>query len=77
MEISTAVLKWINTFNLSSECTSIGELSDGFIIHKMLCEIGPEYFESTTLSESDTDNWLLDAGNIRRLLNMIKEYYCQ
>ena len=75
MEISTAVLKWINTFNLSSECTSIGELSDGFIIHKMLCEIGPEYFESTTLSESDTDNWLLDAGNIRRLLNMIKEYY--
>lgn len=77
MEASTAILKWINTFNISSECTSISELSDGIIIHKMLCEIGPEYFESTTLvsPEIDTDNWLLRAGNIRQLLNMINDYY--
>lgn len=38
-ENEIAVLEWVNTFNLSKECTTLAHLSDGIIICKILSEM--------------------------------------
>mmetsp|Transcript_15944 Transcript_15944/g.26848 ORF Transcript_15944/g.26848 Transcript_15944/m.26848 type:complete len:728 (+) Transcript_15944:127-2310(+) len=76
-ENEQAILDWVNTFEISGECTKLSDLSDGLILADILCEICPAYFERDSLNNADevVDNWALAAGNVRKILRMLDGYF--
>ena len=72
-DISRAVLDWVNSFNLTNQAESLKSLCDGVVISQMLNNVGSDYFPTDGIEGSD--NWVMRASNIRKILRLIESYY--
>eukprot|EP01104_Vermistella_antarctica_P013434 TRINITY_DN4054_c0_g1_i2.p1 TRINITY_DN4054_c0_g1~~TRINITY_DN4054_c0_g1_i2.p1 ORF type:complete len:734 (-),score=213.97 TRINITY_DN4054_c0_g1_i2:403-2538(-) len=71
----SSLLKWINTFKTSHECTSFTDLCDGVVLYEVMCEISPTYFDETQVNKDAQDNWVLRLSNLRKLATTLESYY--
>ena len=66
-ELRSALLVWVNTFELQKDVRDWSELLDGFVIWQILQDIDPEYFHGA-LPEPDagqSTNWIPKWANCR------------
>ncbi|XP_054164321.1 protein Hook homolog 3-like isoform X2 [Oppia nitens] len=80
MDLTTSLVQWLNTFDLSSKCRSVDQLCDGVIISHVLNQICPEYFKTELLNKIETDcgtNWRLRVSNLRKVYEAIVDYYSE
>lgn len=53
----------------------MAELGDGVAIFEVLSEIGPDYFDPTTIARHLGDNWALKSSNLRKLVRNLEWYF--
>lgn len=72
-----AMLDFLATFPTLSGAppTSVQELGDGVAIFEVLSEIGPDYFDPTTIARHLGDNWALKSSNLRKLVRNLEWYF--
>eukprot|EP00526_Cylindrotheca_closterium_P006245 CAMPEP_0113651718 /NCGR_PEP_ID=MMETSP0017_2-20120614/27580_1 /TAXON_ID=2856 /ORGANISM="Cylindrotheca closterium" /LENGTH=590 /DNA_ID=CAMNT_0000564433 /DNA_START=81 /DNA_END=1853 /DNA_ORIENTATION=- /assembly_acc=CAM_ASM_000147 len=72
-----AMLDFLATFPTLSGAppTTMQELSDGVAIFEILSEIGPDYFDPTTIARHLGDNWALKSSNLRKLVRNLEWYF--
>jgi len=72
-----AMLDFLATFPTLSGAppTSMAELGDGVAIFEVLSEIGPDYFDPTTIARHLGDNWALKSSNLRKLVRNLEWYF--
>lgn len=72
-----SLINWLNTFEelLAAPITSLDELADGVILHRILRDISPSHFTTVDLVESCGSNAIMKTTNIRRLLRALEGYY--
>uniref|UniRef100_A0A7S3HAB2 Calponin-homology (CH) domain-containing protein n=1 Tax=Spumella elongata TaxID=89044 RepID=A0A7S3HAB2_9STRA len=74
-ENDQAIIDWVNTFELEKPVAQLSELNDGNVLSEVLCEMCPNHFEKDSLNKETTGNWALAAGNLRKLLRMLDNYF--
>uniref|UniRef100_W5MRA7 Hook microtubule-tethering protein 1 n=1 Tax=Lepisosteus oculatus TaxID=7918 RepID=W5MRA7_LEPOC len=83
MEVNKTVLcesliKWLQTFNTPSPCKAVQDLTSGVTMSQALNQIDPAWFSEGWLSrikEDVGDNWRLKVSNLKKILQMIVDYY--
>ncbi|CAJ1964293.1 unnamed protein product [Cylindrotheca closterium] len=72
-----AMLDFLATFPTLSghPPTDMQELGDGVAIFEALSEIGPDYFDPTTIARHLGDNWALKSSNLRKLVRNLEWYF--
>ncbi|XP_038858527.1 protein Hook homolog 1-like isoform X2 [Salvelinus namaycush] len=83
METDKAVLCesliiWLQTFNTGSPCTAVAELTTGVAMSQALHQIDPAWFSKSWLGrikEDVGDNWRLKMNNLKKILQMMVDYY--
>ncbi|XP_006635067.2 protein Hook homolog 1 isoform X1 [Lepisosteus oculatus] len=83
MEVNKTVLcesliKWLQTFNTPSPCKAVQDLTSGVTMSQALHQIDPAWFSEGWLSrikEDVGDNWRLKVSNLKKILQMIVDYY--
>uniref|UniRef100_A0A8C7W3W4 Hook microtubule-tethering protein 1 n=1 Tax=Oncorhynchus mykiss TaxID=8022 RepID=A0A8C7W3W4_ONCMY len=79
-------LKWqrnvltikLQTFNTGSPCTAVAELTTGVAMSQALHQIDPAWFSKSWLGrikEDVGDNWRLKMNNLKKILQMMVDYY--
>uniref|UniRef100_A0A674EWH5 Hook microtubule-tethering protein 1 n=1 Tax=Salmo trutta TaxID=8032 RepID=A0A674EWH5_SALTR len=74
--------KWkllsLQTFNTGSPCTAVAELTTGVAMSQALHQIDPAWFSKSWLGrikEDVGDNWRLKMNNLKKILQMMVDYY--
>uniref|UniRef100_A0A672Z238 Calponin-homology (CH) domain-containing protein n=1 Tax=Sphaeramia orbicularis TaxID=375764 RepID=A0A672Z238_9TELE len=68
----------LQTFNISAPCRTVEDLTTGAVISQALNQIDPSWFSDGWLSriKGDVeDNWRLKMNNLKKVLQMIVDYY--
>lgn len=69
---------WLQTFDLSAPCATVEELATGAAISQSLHQIDPAWFNDGWISRIKTDvedNWRLKMNNLKKILQMVVDYY--
>ncbi|ORX55699.1 hypothetical protein DM01DRAFT_1286015 [Hesseltinella vesiculosa] len=70
-----AFVEWINTCpNVTHECHSVEELSNGIPLFEVLAEIDPVWFKLIRSADVG-ENWVLKINNLKKMHRMISRYY--
>ncbi|XP_058887460.1 protein Hook homolog 1-like isoform X2 [Acipenser ruthenus] len=83
MEVNKTVLCesliiWLQTFNTPSPCKTVHDLTSGVAMAQALHQIDPSWFNEAWLSrikEDVGDNWRLKVNNLKKVLQLIVDYY--
>ncbi|XP_061680323.1 protein Hook homolog 1 isoform X3 [Syngnathoides biaculeatus] len=73
-----SLVKWLQTFNTSALCKTVEDLTTGAAISEALHQIDPSWFTDGWLTRIKTevdDNWRLKLSNLKKILQMVLEYY--
>ncbi|XP_049583162.1 protein Hook homolog 1 [Syngnathus scovelli] len=73
-----SLIIWLQTFNNSAPCTTVEDLTTGVTISQTLQKIDPSWFTDGWLARIKTDvedNWRLKWNNLKKILQMVLEYY--
>lgn len=75
-ELSKALLKWVNSFDLSRKISKWSDLQDGQVLWKILGEIEPDYFtgELPEPYSSASDNWIPRWQNLKYINRAVTTY---
>uniref|UniRef100_A0A8C7H3G5 Hook microtubule-tethering protein 1 n=1 Tax=Oncorhynchus kisutch TaxID=8019 RepID=A0A8C7H3G5_ONCKI len=68
----------LQTFNTGSPCTAVAELTTGVAMSQALHQIDPAWFSKSWLGrikEDVGDNWRLKMNNLKKILQMMVDYY--
>ncbi|XP_077390670.1 protein Hook homolog 1 isoform X2 [Festucalex cinctus] len=68
----------LQTCNTSAPCTTVEDLTTGVAISQVLQQIDPSWFTDGWLARIKTDvddNWRLKLNNLKKILQMVLEYY--
>uniref|UniRef100_A0A674EVV3 Hook microtubule-tethering protein 1 n=1 Tax=Salmo trutta TaxID=8032 RepID=A0A674EVV3_SALTR len=72
-------IRWcLQTFNTGSPCTAVAELTTGVAMSQALHQIDPAWFSKSWLGrikEDVGDNWRLKMNNLKKILQMMVDYY--
>mmetsp|Transcript_9039 Transcript_9039/g.8063 ORF Transcript_9039/g.8063 Transcript_9039/m.8063 type:complete len:677 (+) Transcript_9039:22-2052(+) len=76
-ESESSIIEWLHTFTLPAErsITSLGDLSDGFILSNVLYQIAPGYFEVLDVNQADINNISTATVNITKIITLLDGYY--
>ncbi|XP_006874317.1 PREDICTED: protein Hook homolog 2 isoform X1 [Chrysochloris asiatica] len=77
-ELCGSLLTWLQTFHVPFLCASPQDLSSGLAVAHVLNQIDPSWFNEAWLqgiSEDPGHNWILKAGNLKKILQSLMEYY--
>ncbi|RPB02592.1 hypothetical protein L873DRAFT_418300 [Choiromyces venosus 120613-1] len=81
--VAAALVDWINACPIEPKISNLGELSDGFVITKVLLAIDPYYFRSTAPNSdgaggaSPGAHWVLKFHKLKRLHKDLTKYYTE
>ncbi|XP_053178477.1 protein Hook homolog 1 [Scomber japonicus] len=73
-----SLIIWLQTFNTSAPCRTVEELTTGAAISQALHQIDPAWFSDGWLGRIKTDvddNWRLKVSNLKKILQMVVDYY--
>ncbi|KAM9797254.1 protein Hook homolog 1 isoform 1-T1 [Syngnathus typhle] len=73
-----SLIIWLQTFNNAAPCTTVEDLTTGVTISQTLQQIDPSWFTDGWLARIKTDvddNWRLKWNNLKKILQMVLEYY--
>ncbi|XP_020774425.1 protein Hook homolog 1 [Boleophthalmus pectinirostris] len=73
-----SLIVWLQTFSLSAPCTKVEDLTTGAAISQALHQIDPVWFNDGWLSRIKADvedNWRLKMNNLKKILQMVVDYY--
>ncbi|XP_063057363.1 protein Hook homolog 1 [Engraulis encrasicolus] len=73
-----SLIIWLQTFNTAAPCTTVEELTTGAAMSQALHQIDPSWFSEGWLSrikEDVGDNWRLKMNNLKKILQMMVDYY--
>ncbi|XP_037087185.1 protein Hook homolog 3-like [Pollicipes pollicipes] len=76
-QLSSNLLKWLETFHAGKNATKPEDISDGVIIATVLHEIEPLWFDDAWLGKIKTDaggNWRLKVSNLKKVTQGINDY---
>ncbi|TMS20347.1 Protein Hook-like protein 1 [Larimichthys crocea] len=76
--LTESLIIWLQTFNTSAPCRTVGELTTGAAISQALHQIDPAWFTDGWLGRIKTDvedNWRLKINNLKKILQMVVDYY--
>ncbi|XP_031724335.1 protein Hook homolog 1 isoform X1 [Anarrhichthys ocellatus] len=77
-ELSESLVIWLQTFNTPAPCRTVEELTTGAAISQALHQIDPAWFSDGWLGRIKTDvhdNWRLKMNNLKKILQMVLDYY--
>uniref|UniRef100_A0A8C7WWY7 Hook microtubule-tethering protein 1 n=1 Tax=Oryzias sinensis TaxID=183150 RepID=A0A8C7WWY7_9TELE len=72
------MLLFLQTFNTPAPCITVEELTTGAAMSQALHQIDPAWFNEGWLSRIKTDvedNWRLKMSNLKKILQMVVDYY--
>ncbi|KAL4634975.1 hypothetical protein GN956_G14438 [Arapaima gigas] len=75
-----SLLVWLQTFNTPSPCRTVEDLTSGVVISQALHQIDPAWFSENWLSrikEDVADNCRLKVNNLKKILQMVVDYYSE
>ncbi|XP_048833557.1 protein Hook homolog 1 [Brienomyrus brachyistius] len=73
-----SLIIWLQTFNTSSSCKTVQDLTTGVPISQALHQIDPAWFNDnwlTRIKEDVSENWRLKMNNLKKILQMVVDYY--
>ncbi|XP_068599296.1 protein Hook homolog 1 [Brachionichthys hirsutus] len=73
-----SLVVWLQTFNTPAPCRTVGELTTGAAMCQALHQIDPVWFTDLWLSRIKADvedNWRLKMNNLKKVLQMVVDYY--
>ncbi|KAF3691123.1 Protein Hook -like protein 1 [Channa argus] len=73
-----SLIIWLQTFNTPAPCRTVEDLTTGAAISQALHQIDPAWFSNQWLSRIKTDvedNWRLKMNNLKKILQMVINYY--
>ncbi|XP_018525657.1 LOW QUALITY PROTEIN: protein Hook homolog 1 [Lates calcarifer] len=73
-----SLIIWLQTFNTPAPCRTVEELTTGAAISQALHKIDPAWFTDGWLGRIKTDvedNWRLKMNNLKKILQMVVDYY--
>ncbi|XP_069006171.1 protein Hook homolog 1 isoform X1 [Embiotoca jacksoni] len=73
-----SLIIWLQTFNTAAPCTTVEELTTGVAMSQALHQIDPAWFSDGWLGRIKTDvedNWRLKLNNLKKILQMVVDYY--
>uniref|UniRef100_A0A8C9U4N8 Hook microtubule-tethering protein 1 n=1 Tax=Scleropages formosus TaxID=113540 RepID=A0A8C9U4N8_SCLFO len=73
-----SLLVWLQTFNTPSPCRTVEDLTSGVAVSQALHQIDPVWFSENWLGrikDDVTDNWRLKMNNLKKILQMVVDYY--
>ncbi|XP_039984579.1 protein Hook homolog 1 isoform X1 [Xiphias gladius] len=73
-----SLIVWLQTFNTPAPCRTVEELTTGAAISQALHQIDPAWFTDGWLGRIKTDvedNWRLKMNNLKKILQMVVDYY--
>ncbi|XP_059197062.1 protein Hook homolog 1 [Centropristis striata] len=76
--LTESLVIWLQTFNTPAPCRTVEELTTGAAISQALHQIDPAWFTDGWLGriKSDVeDNWRLKMNNLKKILQMMVDYY--
>ncbi|CBJ27758.1 conserved unknown protein [Ectocarpus siliculosus] len=65
--METGMVEWVNTFELSSRCSSLSDLADGVALSEVLLGIAPGLFDPSAIKRDVGDNWALKLNNLKKM----------
>ncbi|XP_078285553.1 protein Hook homolog 2 isoform X2 [Rhinoraja longicauda] len=76
-ELCDSLLLWIQTFHVSSPCTTKQHLTSGVVIAQVLNHIDPAWYNEAWLGriKEDINDWRLKVSNLKKILQSMLEYY--
>ncbi|XP_075037863.1 protein Hook homolog 1 [Mixophyes fleayi] len=77
-ELCESLIIWLQTFNTSSPCQNIGDLSSGVTMAQILHQIDGSWFDESWLvriKEDVGDNRRIKINNLKKILQGIVDYY--
>uniref|UniRef100_A0A8D3C6C1 Hook microtubule-tethering protein 1 n=1 Tax=Scophthalmus maximus TaxID=52904 RepID=A0A8D3C6C1_SCOMX len=78
LELFTLHFFFLQTFNTPAPCRTVEELTTGVAISQALHQIDPAWFSDGWLGRIKTDvedNWRLKMNNLKKILQMVVDYY--
>uniref|UniRef100_A0A8C2ZYD2 Hook microtubule-tethering protein 1 n=1 Tax=Cyclopterus lumpus TaxID=8103 RepID=A0A8C2ZYD2_CYCLU len=78
--INQTLLVNLQTFNTAAPCRTVEELTTGTAISQALHQIDPAWFSDGWLRRIKTDvddNWRLKMNNLKKILQMVVDYYSE
>ncbi|CAN0078951.1 unnamed protein product [Scytosiphon promiscuus] len=73
--MEAGMVEWVNTFELTSMCSSLTDLADGVALSEVLLEIAPSLFDPTAIKRDVGDNWALKLNNLKKLSFNLGTFY--
>ncbi|KAM3875978.1 protein Hook homolog 1 [Diretmus argenteus] len=76
--LTESLIIWLQTFNTPAPCRTVAELTTGVAMSQALHQIDPAWFSEGWLSRVKTDvrdNWRLKMNNLKKILQMMVDYY--
>ncbi|XP_035508734.1 protein Hook homolog 1 isoform X1 [Morone saxatilis] len=76
--LTESLIIWLQTFNTPAPCRVVEELTTGVAISQALHQIDPAWFTDGWLGRIKTDvedNWRLKMNNLKKILQMVVDYY--
>ncbi|XP_017311843.1 protein Hook homolog 1 isoform X1 [Ictalurus punctatus] len=73
-----SLIIWLRTFNTAAPCTTVEDLTTGAAMAQALHQIDPSWFNDSWLiriKEDVGDNLRLKLNNLKKILQMIVDYY--
>ncbi|KAG7487704.1 hypothetical protein MATL_G00026210 [Megalops atlanticus] len=72
-----SLIIWLQTFNTPAPCKTAQDLTTGVAMSQALHQIDPAWFSESWLSRIKDvgDNWRLKMNNLKKVLQMIVDYY--
>ncbi|KAG5275684.1 hypothetical protein AALO_G00123400 [Alosa alosa] len=73
-----SLVVWLQTFNTPAPCQTVEDLTTGAAMSQALHQIDPSWFSEGWLSRIKEDvgeNWRLKMNNLKKILQMIVDYY--
>ncbi|KAF2423181.1 hypothetical protein EJ08DRAFT_640365 [Tothia fuscella] len=75
-ELASALLQWVNSFDIPTAINSWRDLEDGAVLWKILVDVDPGYFQGS-LPEADRkqkDNWIPRWQNLKHIDRLVTTY---
>uniref|UniRef100_A0A8C5R1Q0 Hook microtubule tethering protein 1 n=1 Tax=Leptobrachium leishanense TaxID=445787 RepID=A0A8C5R1Q0_9ANUR len=79
-ELCDSLIIWLQTFNTSSPCRTIQDLSSGVTMAQILHEIDSSWFDEpwlTRIKDGVKDNKRIKINNLKKILQGIVDYYAE
>ncbi|XP_030290302.1 protein Hook homolog 1 isoform X2 [Sparus aurata] len=76
--LTESLIIWLQTFNTTAPCSTVAELTTGAAISQALHQIDPAWFSDgwlTRIKADVEDNWRLKMNNLKKILQMMVDYY--